>query len=453
MVDYTQLQNEATALLQQLIQNKCVNDESPESGNEMRSVETLLEYFKSKNVLDKVEHEVFKTAENRGNLLLRLRGESNEESLMYESHLDVVPVNEDNWDVDPFSAEIKDGVLYGRGTVDMLLFTATQAVAFAELVSSGFKPKRDLVFLAVADEEGGASYGAKWLVENVPEKIMATYLIGEFGGAVLKTDKGSKTALMIAEKGPSWFKIKVKGTSGHASFTYMTDNAIFTTSEILKKIRDNPPPAFFTPSWNVFIKGLGLGSLSRFMLTHKVTLDYAINKVSKKDLGLAKTLHALTHMTINPTIMKAGTKTNIIPDSSEVSFDVRLLPGQDFEYLQNYLRTTLGPELMSKVEIVPTEVVPGSADSWDTPLIDTIREVYGEIEPDKELIPLFLPAVTDSRYFRKIGIKCYGFSILTDKVELKDLMSMAHGDNEGVPLEAIGKTVQFFYDLPLKFLV
>ena len=452
MVDYTLLGKEATELLQKLIRNKCVNEETAESGNEMRSVETLLEYFKNKKILDKVEHEVFKTAENRGNLLLRLKGESVEPSLMYENHMDVVPVNPDNWDVDPFEAVIKDGWLYGRGTVDMLLFTATQAVAFAHLVESGFKPKTDLVFLAVADEEGGADYGARWLVDNVPEKIRATYMIGEFGGAVLQTNKGPKTALMIAEKGPSWFKMKVTGKSGHASFSYMTDNAIFTASKILQKIKDNPPPAYFTDAWSTFVNGLGLSSFSKFMLTNRFTLNTALKQTSKSDLGLAKTLHALTHMTINPTIINGGLKTNIIPDVVELAFDVRLLPGQDFEYLKNYLESALGKDLMSKVEIIPTEVIPGSSDSWDTPLIKSIKKVYGEIEPENEVIPLFLPAVTDSRIFRKIGIQCYGFSVLTNQVELKDLMAMAHGDNEGIPLEAIELSARFFYDLALDFL-
>ncbi|MHA2250759.1 MAG: M20/M25/M40 family metallo-hydrolase [Candidatus Kariarchaeaceae archaeon] len=447
-IDYLQMNKDAVELLQDFIINKCINDGTPASGQEIRSVNRLIKYFESYDI---TAYEIFEPEEGRANLLIKYNGKASSDSLMYENHLDVVPANPDDWEVDPYSGIIKDDCLWGRGALDMLIFSATQAAAFAHTISSGWKPKGDFYYLAVADEEAGGEYGAKWLVEKVPEKIKADYLIGEFGGAMIETPSGPKAGLMIAEKGPAWSVVKAKGTPGHASMPYNSDNAIITMKKILSKIDKNSPKVVITEPWKQFVKGLDRGKLANFLLTHKFTLNKLLPRIAKKDEAMAKAIYSLTRMTITPTIINGGTKANVIPDRASVEFDVRLLPGQDWNYVENYFKTTLG-ELWDEIELEKKLYFPGSSDDWNTPLISSIRSTYNRIVPNSEITPMFLPAVTDSRFFRDIGIKCYGFCILTNKVSQLDLSSMAHGINERVPMEAIEKSTRFFADLAQNFL-
>ncbi len=446
-LDYAVMKQEAVELLQNLIRNKCINKERVDSGFEMRSVNTLIEYFKKYGIND---YQVFEPAPDRGNLLVRLKGSDNAPSLMFESHLDVVPANADNWDVDPYSGEIIDDELWGRGTIDMLYYTATQAVAFAHLVKNGFKPRGDLVFLAVSDEEAGGKYGASWLVENKAEEIYADYMIGEFGGAIMKTPTGDKYSLMHAEKGMAWFEMLVRGEPGHASMPYKKDNAILTASLIINKIQNNLPRPYFYEGWSDFVKALGVGKVSRIMLTSKKLIPIALKSMYKKDEGMARAIHGLTHMTIAPTIIEGGNKINVITDEVVIKFDVRLLPGQNKDTVNNYLKDTLG-DLMEKVEIINQGDEAGTSDPIDTIFTQSIQNVFSKMA-DNEIIPMMLPAVTDSRIFRKIGIKCYGFSILTDKITTKELSEYPHGDNERIPLDAIYKTTEFFSKLAIDFL-
>ena len=270
-LDYELIYSESVKLLQKLIQNRCENFEKEDSGNEIKSVNPLIEYFGTKGITD---YEIFESAPTRGSILIKIQGtDVNTPSLMYQSHLDVVPAT-DGWTVDPFEGLIKDGWLFGRGALDMLYYTATQAVAFAHLLESGWKPKGDFYYLAIADEEGGGEYGAKWLIENVSSKIQADYLISEFGGTMMTDADGNmNSTVMIAEKGVGWSKLEIRGEPGHGSTTYNAINAIEIASEILLNIQKSPPKTVITPAYSEFISQLNIGTLKEKLVTNSFFLD------------------------------------------------------------------------------------------------------------------------------------------------------------------------------------
>ncbi|MFV2015215.1 MAG: M20/M25/M40 family metallo-hydrolase, partial [Candidatus Heimdallarchaeota archaeon] len=446
--DYNIMKKESVTLLQDLIRNKCVNYDTQESGQEIRSVKTLIKYFDFYNLS---EHEVLEKAEGRANLLIKIPGEAKSKSLMFQNHLDVVPANASDWQVDPFDGVIKDGWIWGRGAIDMLIFTASQAVAFAHLHNNGFKPKGDFIFLAVADEEGGGDYGAKWLVDAHPEKIRCDYMLGEFGGAMIDTPSGWKNSVMFAEKGPAWTSVTVKGTPGHGSAPYKSDNAIIKVNKIIDKINKNDPPIVITKEWKQFVKGLDRGKILEYMLTHKLPLKMLMLLMEKKDVDMVKAIYSLTRMTITPTKISAGYKANVIPDRATVGFDIRLLPGQDYSDVERYFNKTLGKS-MDKVELKKELYFPGTSEEWDNVLVDSIRKVNKIHQPNTDIIPLFVSGTTDARFFRELGTKCYSTSIMTEKVTSELMGQIFHGIDERVPIEAVEKSTLFFKDLATEFL-
>lgn len=334
----------------------------------------------------------------------------------------------------------------------MLVYTATQAVTLTHLVQSGWKPNGTLKFLAVADEEAGATYGAKWLVENVPEKIKTDFLLGELTGGILETPSGIKMGIMNAEKGPGWVNLSIKGIAGHASYPYRSKNALEIMSQIVTNMKNNQPEPVLTKEWKDFVKGLGLNSVNNFLLLHKRTVNFAINQLSKSQLGLAKVFHALTRMTVSPNLARVGEKVNIIPDKALLETDFRLLPGQDQKDIEKYLSTVIPQEFMDSVEVDYVYCHSGSSDPWNIPFTDILSESYKELYPKQDAAPVFIPGVTDALSFRRLGIKCYGVCVLTNKVTTGLVTELYHGVDERIPVEALPESVKFYSSVCKKYL-
>ena len=217
------LVEETTDLLQHLIRNECVNDGTPASGHEIKSVETLESYLRTPGI----EMQRYEPMPGRGSLVLRIEGtDKTAPSLHLMGHTDVVPVTRASWRHDPFGGELIDGEVWGRGAIDMLDVTASMAVALKRLLASGFKPKGTLIYSAVADEEALGTYGAQWLTENKWDEVKSDYLVTEFGGVRMPIGTGAKMPIMTAEKGSQWTRLRVKGTPGHGSMPYKSDNAL-----------------------------------------------------------------------------------------------------------------------------------------------------------------------------------------------------------------------------------
>jgi len=247
---------ESADLLAHLIRNECVNDGTPESGYESRSTDVLAQYLGDSGL----DLERYSARPGRENLVARIEGsDPNAPTLLLMGHTDVVPVNVDGWQRDPFAGEIVNDEVWGRGAVDMLNLTATMAVAFRDLARSGFTPKGTLVYLAVADEENLGTWGAEHLVEHERDAVMADYVVTEAGGFQMPNAKGPRLPVIVGEKGSYWCRITVRGTPGHASQPFRTDNALVTAAEIVRRLAEYRPPTHIHETWRRFIEGVDFG--------------------------------------------------------------------------------------------------------------------------------------------------------------------------------------------------
>ncbi|MDP9495095.1 MAG: M20/M25/M40 family metallo-hydrolase, partial [Actinomycetota bacterium] len=315
------MSSDPVELLQTLIRNQCVNDGTPDSGFEARSVETVVEYLG-------VEGEVFEPMPGRQSVVYRISGTDPEApSLALVPHLDVVPVERAGWSVDPFAAEIVDGVIYGRGAVDMLNVAAAMTVAVRPYLNGEKMARGDLVFCAVADEENGGVLGAMPLVNEHWDLVEADYLLTEVAYPGLPGDNHRAVPVSIGEKGAYWSILETTGAPGHGALPYGTDNALEKMVSALAGVVDTPAPADITGEWVSFVENLGLGEESTCRLTDIDQLDAEIDRIAVFDPTLARYIHAATHLTISTNMLHAGTKTNVIADRAHAQVDIRGLPG------------------------------------------------------------------------------------------------------------------------------
>ena len=222
-----------TELLQQLIRNECVNDGTPDSGEETRNADLLAGYLEGVGL----DVERFTPREGRDSIVARIEGtDPDAPSLCLMGHTDVVPVNPAGWDHDPFAGEVIDGEVWGRGALDMLNLTSSMAVVVRRLAAEGFRPKGDLVYFGVGDEEAGGVYGAEWIAEHHWEAIAADYVLTELGGWSTVDAAGTRTVTVnVGEKGLAWRRLRIGGTPGHGSMPYGADNALVTAAEVVTR--------------------------------------------------------------------------------------------------------------------------------------------------------------------------------------------------------------------------
>ncbi|HSB60644.1 MAG TPA: M20/M25/M40 family metallo-hydrolase, partial [Vicinamibacteria bacterium] len=240
MATEDRLEQEATELLRTLIRNGCVNTGEASSGQEARSVDALEDFFAGSGL----SCERYTSEPGRTSLITRIEGSDRQApTLLLMGHTDVVSVSPSGWQRDPFGAELVDGIVWGRGAIDMLNLTATMAVATRHLARSGFKPRGTLIYLAVADEEAGGALGAGHLVEREPEAVRCDYVITENGGVPIPTPTGYRLRVSVGEKGGNWRRLVVRGTPGHGSRPFRTDNALVTAARVVQRVADYRPKA------------------------------------------------------------------------------------------------------------------------------------------------------------------------------------------------------------------
>jgi len=427
--------SEVTDLLQLLIRNRCVNDGSIASGDETRSVELLAGYLAGVG-----DHEVYEPQPGRQSLVVKLEGtDPDAPSLMLMGHTDVVPVNPDGWSRDPFAASVEDGFVWGRGAVDMLNLTASQAVALRRLADSGFCPRGTLIFLAVADEEALGTWGAHWLLEHQRDAVYADYVLTESGGFQIPTSEGPRLPVLVAEKGTFWSTIRVHGTPGHGSQPFRTDNALVTAAEVVRRIADYRPQTQIHESWRKFVEGMHFDPGVTAALLDP---EHFTDALAEVPIGLARHWHACTHTTFAPTVAHGGTKTNVIPDHVELQVDVRTLPGQTGEEATALLRDALG-DLADAVEIDSNDD-PSTASPIDTPLWDTLARTTARLCEGSALVPSLMTGGTDNRFFRRAGSVGYGFGLFSRRLAYEDYAVMFHGNDERVDQESLALSTRLW---------
>jgi acetylornithine deacetylase/succinyl-diaminopimelate desuccinylase-like protein len=429
---------EVSDLLCSLIRNECVNDGTAGSGREERSVDLLAGYLAGAG-----DHQVFEPQPGRASLVARLEGtDPDAPSLLLLGHTDVVPVNPDGWSRDPFGAEVVDGFVWGRGAVDMLNLTASQAVAFRRLADSGFRPRGTLVYLAVADEESQGVWGAEWLVEHERDAVLADYVLTESGGFQVPTPAGIRLPVLVGEKGTYWSRIRVHGTPGHGSQPYRTDNALVTAAEVVRRLAEYPHAARIHEHWRRFVEGMHFEpELARSLLD----ADRLDEVLREQPLGVARSWHACTHTTFAPTVAHGGTKTNIIPDLVELMVDVRTLPGQTGDDARALLREALG-DLADSVDIEAHDDPPTTSPEG-TPLWDSLARVSGRLCHGSALVPSMMTGATDNRFFRRAGAVGYGFGLFSRRLAFEDYATMFHGNDERVDQESLALSTRLWEEV------
>ncbi|MFX1517332.1 MAG: M20/M25/M40 family metallo-hydrolase [Promethearchaeota archaeon] len=441
---------ESISLLSELIQNKCVNP----PGNELKSIHSIQRFLQERDI----QCQVYESAPNRGNLVTRIPGTNDGPKLMFgPAHVDVVPVeNPDEWEVDPFSGTVKDGYVWGRGALDMLYIVVTQVQAFIQLQKEKFQPKGDLILLIVSDEEAGGIFGAEWMLRNHPEQVKTDYLVTEAGGLSIAP---GKLAFMIGEKGGAWKRITFKGTPGHGSMPFDSDNAAHKAAQGIIRLRkycDSKIP-LTTEYLSYLAKGLDLGFVQRFMLTNKRLLSFTLNNLKKRDPQMAKVIHGLSRMTISPNIVQGGTKVNVIPATTYMDVDIRTLPGQDDNYVVTHLKKALG-DLAAEATIESMTVEEGGFTSYgnaspaSSEFVTAMEKAVKQEFPDSSLVPFIMPAVSDCRFFREQGVDAYGFSLFDPETPMSHLASLAHGTNERISIKTLELSQKVYYNLAKIFL-
>jgi acetylornithine deacetylase/succinyl-diaminopimelate desuccinylase-like protein len=379
--------------------------------------------------------ERYEPAPGRGNLVVRIEGtDKTAPSLHLMGHTDVVPVTPSGWRNDPFGGELIAGEVWGRGAIDMLDVTASMAVAIKTLLASGFRPKGTLVFSAVADEEALGTFGAQWLTEHKWDEVKTDYLVTEFGGIRIPIGTGAKLPIMTAEKGSQWTRLRVKGTPGHGSMPYKSDNALVKASELITRIAKYKAPLHLQDLWKGFIAGLDLPAVQRMALTTPATFDAALDRLPP---GVDKMMYAATRTTLSPNMSSAGVKLNVIPDTAEVQVDIRTMNGDDGEGVHAMLRDAAG-DLWKDVEIVEEGSNPATSSPIDTPLWKALTKVSQRLVPGATTLPFLIVGATDARFFRRKGVVAYGYGLLSDRIPFGEFSTLFHGNNERIDQESLG---------------
>ena len=436
--DEDRVTNEVGELLSAMIRNACVNDGSETSGHESRNVATLTDFFASCGL----PVEVYEPAPGRGSLVARLEGRNPEApSLLLIGHTDVVPADDANWLHDPFGGELIDGVIWGRGAVDMLNLTASMAAAMRQASLDGWTPEGDITFVASADEECGSRFGAEFLTTQTPHDLRADHVLTEAGGFPLDLGSGPLRPVIVGEKGVHWFKLVVHGVPGHGSQPLRTDNALVKAAECIRRLAAFAPRVNMTEPWRRFVEDANLAAPLGDALTDPVALDALVETLD--DVALARQIHACTHLTIAPTRVDGGTKTNVIPDRVEIELDVRSLPGQSSEDVRGVVIDALG-DLASSVTISTTLDDVASVSPIDTALWDLCQQATDLFAPGARNVAYLTVGATDARFFRRSGSVAYGFGMFSDAISFEQFGAMFHGDNERVDTRSLWLSTQLW---------
>jgi acetylornithine deacetylase/succinyl-diaminopimelate desuccinylase-like protein len=373
-----------------------------------------------------VETRLLESAPTRANLIARIPGaDPSRGALLVHGHLDVVPADASEWSVGPFSGEIKDGYLWGRGAVDMKDFDAMVLAVVREWRRTGYVPPRDIVLAYTADEEAGMEYGSQWLVQNHPDAFEGcTEAIGEVGGYSYTVNDDLRLYLVqTAEKGLDWLRLHATGRPGHGSFIH-DDNAVTTLAEAVARVGRHRFPTVLTPTVRSFLE-----QVSEAL---EIELDPDEPELAVSKLGpIANLIGATLRNTANPTRLAAGYKDNVIPGRASATIDCRTLPGHADAFLRE-LREVIGPDL----EIEHVHQQPAVETAFDGDLVDAMGAALRAEDPGARTVPYLMSGGTDAKAFSTLGIRCFGFAPLRLPPDL-NFSALFHGIDERVPVEGL----------------
>ena len=414
-------------LCQQLLRIDTTNP----PGNELPAAELIAEELRSAGL----EPTVLESAPGRGNVIARIRGTGEKPPLLLTAHLDVVEADPEFWRHPPFCGEVHEGCLWGRGAIDMKNMAAMSVAIITRLAREGVKPKRDLIFAGVADEEAGCRYGSLWLCENHTDLVKSEFAIGEGGGFNLTVAGRSFFTVQVAEKGVCWVRARATGEPGHGSMP-REDSAVVKMADAIARLGKQGLPRHESDSVEEFVASLAahlpapLRPLIR-ALGHP-TFGPAMLRFLP-DPSVKRAFKSLLGNTASPTVVRAGNKTNVIPAVAEAEIDGRILPGQSEADFLRELREVLGAEI--ELEVMHS-LPPVVTEPKESSLYSVIHDVMREREPNAPLVPFILQGFTDAKAFTSIGAKWYGFAPVKLPPTLR-FADMFHGHNERIPVDGL----------------
>ena len=324
----------------------------------------------------------------------------------------------------------------------MLNLTSSMAVAVRHLADRGFRPRGDLVFFAVADEEAGSGYGARWMAEQHPGAITTDFVLTENGGLHTGTPERARIGINVAEKGVAWRRLRVSGVPGHGSMPYRSDNALVTAAMVVTALAEYRPAPRVHELWRERVDTLDVPDGVRQALLDPDRLDDALAQVPTP--ADAAHLHACTHTTFSPNLVDGGTmKANVIPGSVDLVVDVRTLPGEGAAEVDEHLRAALG-DLYDRVQVTPIMDDRASISGTGTRLWDALQRAVAAPFPDALLTPQLTVGFTDARVFRDLGAVAYGAGLMSPTLEAGEFARRFHGDDERIDVESLGLTVELW---------
>ena len=440
---------ETTELLQAMIRNACVNDGTPDSGEEIRNADLLQHVLEGAGL----EVERFESHPGRASVVARIEGtDPDAPSLCLMGHTDVVPVSPSGWSRDPFGGELVNGEIWGRGAIDMLNLTSSMAVAFRHLARSGFRPKGDLIYFGVADEEAGGHWGAEWMFDHHPEAIDADYVLTELGGWSSVDDHGHRRiTINVGEKGIAWRRLRVTGTPGHGSMPFGSDNALVKAAEVVRRLAAFRPRTEISDVWRAQVDAMNIPAEHKAVLVDPTQVWDALDAMPT---SLARGCHAMTHTTISPNVIHPAEaqKTNVIPDIVDLVVDIRTLPGTTADDVTAMLIEAIG-DLAPHVEIGDAEQqAEGTISSMDTRLWEVISNRTQIAYPGSSLVPGIVVGGTDARFYRQRGRIGYGAGLFSPGMDMATFGSRFHGHDERIDVDSLGLATDFWIGVATELL-
>lgn len=360
------------------------------------------------------------------------------------SHVDTVLAAAEDWQHDPWSGDLVDGEIWGRGAIDMKSQTAAEVAAGIELVASGWRPARGaLKIIVVVDEEVGGAEGAIWLCENHPDLARCDLLLNEGGGAPLRFRDALHYGVCVGEKGPLRFALKASGVAAHAATPGLGDNALVKLAPLVTRLAEAETPFDVAPAIAQMLDGLGLDG------AHP---DRAYARLREEDPALSAAVEPMGRITFSPNIVSAGDKINVIPDRAELRVDCRVPPNVPTEDAKARILEALAP-LPDGVEVEWGMEVPGNASPAEGELFDALQEWLGEHVPGAGIVPTFLPGFTDSRTWRTAFPDCVAYGFFPHRnLELREQAGRMHAKDERIDVEDLDFATACFRDVTRRIL-
>jgi acetylornithine deacetylase/succinyl-diaminopimelate desuccinylase-like protein len=432
---------EAEGLLRALVRFNTVNP----PGNERPAQEHLAAHLQAAGF----ECELLGAEPGRPNLIARLRadGQAADEgpTLCYLGHVDTVLADAAEWTHDPWSGDLAEGFLWGRGALDMKSQVAAEIAAAASLARGGWRPARgELLIVAVVDEETGGALGAQWITERHPEKVRCDLLLNEGGGAVFEYGGRRCYGVCCAEKGVFRFTITTDGVAGHASMPGMGENALLKMGPLLERLAARQPAYRPTEEPLAFLRGIG---------EDPDDPEGSIARLRAADPRLATMFEPMLGVTFTPTRIKASEKINVIPSRAELKIDCRVPPGLGEQEVRAGIAEVLGSEDGAGWRIEFSERVIGNRSPLRSQLMDTISDWVGERDPGAQVVPVILPGFTDSRHFRVAFPECVAYGFFPHRHQtLLESAPLVHGADERIDVRDLAFATELYRDVAVRVL-